>query len=151
MSQYPPNQPMGQRPGQAPTMLPYATPSPVAINLRQVATAQRGIMLCILAEFIIGILRVAGVTGGVPIMVIGLTLVYFAVAIVGAVFLFKLAILLYNTGVGVVLGILTLVPLLGLIILLVINGKATNLLRQHNIKVGLMGANPATIPVDGGN
>jgi hypothetical protein len=39
-----------------------------------------------------------------------------------------------------VLGILTLIPLVGLIVLLIVNGKATNLLREDGIHVGLLGA-----------
>src|SRR5260221_11674597 len=41
------------------------------------------------------------------------------------VFVFMLAIKLYNTALGIVLGLLTLVPLINLIVLLVMNGKAT--------------------------
>jgi len=40
----------------------------------------------------------------------------------------------------IVLGVLSLVPLIGLLVLLVVNGKATNILRQNDIKVGLLGA-----------
>jgi hypothetical protein len=42
--------------------------------------------------------------------------------------------------VGVLLGILTLIPLIGLIVLLVINGKATKVLRANGHRVGLLGA-----------
>lgn len=44
-------------------------------------------------------------------------------------------------GLGIVLGILTLIPCIGLIVLLVINGKATGVLRENGIGVGLLGAN----------
>ena len=73
----------------------------------------------------------------------------FAVSVTAAVFVFMLALALYNTGAGVVLGILTLVPLVGLIVLLIINGKATNTLRHHGIHVGLMGARASEIPAPG--
>jgi hypothetical protein len=67
------------------------------------------------------------------------------VGLVGTVFVFLLAIKVYNTGVGVLLGILTLVPCIGLFVLLVVNGKATGVLKQNGIKVGLLGANLSQI------
>jgi len=45
----------------------------------------------------------------------------------------------------VLLGILTLIPCIGLIVLLVVNGKATGILKQNGIKVGLLGANLSQI------
>jgi hypothetical protein len=39
-----------------------------------------------------------------------------------------------------VLGVLALIPLVGLIVLLIVNGKATKILREHGVRVGLMGA-----------
>lgn len=61
------------------------------------------------------------------------------------VFILMLATRLYGTGTGVVLGVLTLVPLVGLIILLVVNAKATGILKKHGIKVGLLGADAGRI------
>ena len=63
------------------------------------------------------------------------------VGIVGTVFVFRLAIRVYSTGVGILLGVLTLIPCISLIVLLVVNGKATAILKQNGIKVGLLGAN----------
>jgi hypothetical protein len=122
--------------------LAYATPMKPEQDLKKIATQQRAIMLCILTEIVIAILRF-GVT--MPLAGVVLSLLYLAVAVIGAVFIFMLAISLYNTGAGIVLGILTLIPLLGLIVLLVVNGKATKVLRAHGIRVGLLGANPSTI------
>jgi len=62
------------------------------------------------------------------------------VGIVATVFVFMLAIKLHRTGVGVLLGILTLIPVVGLIVLLVINRKATAVLRAHGVAVGFLGA-----------
>ena len=61
--------------------------------------------------------------------------------VLGAVFVFLLSIKIYGTGLGIVLGILSLVPLVGLVVLLIVNGKATGVLKQNGIKVGLLGAN----------
>ena len=75
--------------------------------------------------------------------IIGLGVLF--VGLVGTVFVFLLAIKVYSTGVGVLLGILTLIPCVGLIVLLVVNGKATGILKQNGIKVGLLGANISQI------
>lgn len=39
------------------------------------------------------------------------------------------------------MAILTLIPCIGLIVLLIINGKATSILKQNDVRVGLIGAN----------
>jgi hypothetical protein len=84
-----------------------------------------------------------------PEVMLLVTLGVFATLVTAAVFVFMLALSLYNTATGVALGVLTLVPLVGLIVLLIINGKATNVLRDHGIRVGLMGARLSQIPSPG--
>jgi hypothetical protein len=71
------------------------------------------------------------------------------VVVTAAVFVFMLSLSVYNTAAGIILAIFTLVPLVGLLMLLIINGKATTILRQHGIRVGLMGADPKQIPSPG--
>jgi len=106
-------------------------------DLRSVAKYQKGILVCILFYLI----AVAGQfvlppeirpLVGIPVLIAG---------IVGAVFVFLLAIKVYGTGSGILLGILSLVPCIGLIVLLIVNQKATGVLNQNGIKVGLLGAN----------
>jgi hypothetical protein len=131
---------------------PYKSPAPgegaIGVNsgsredLRGVAKAQRGIMLSILAQ--IGLYVANYFAVGLALRII-LALVIVAVGITAAVFVFMLALRVYSTGVGILLGILALVPCLGLIILLIVNGKATNILRQNGIAVGLLGADPSTV------
>ena len=110
-------------------------------DLRAVAKYQHGIMLCILGQIILAIGRIAAPDS----LQLVLTLVLLAVGLAGTVFVFMLAMKVYSTGTGVLLGILTLIPCLGLIILLIVNGKATKVLRQNGIAVGILGANPATV------
>ena len=130
-----------------PYQSPSAEPQVVGVksgsreDLRSVAKYQKGILVCILIYVIamIGQFAVPDEMGfiiGFGILVVGL---------VGTVFVFLLAIKVYSTGVGVLLGILTLVPCIGLIVLLVVNGKATAVLKQNGIKVGLLGANLSQI------
>jgi hypothetical protein len=106
-------------------------------DLKKVAFAQKSILVCILI-YIVAIIgqflipaefRVyAGIAG-------------LLVSLAATVFVFMLAIRVYSTGLGIVLGIGTLIPCIGLLILLSVNGKATKILRENGHRVGLFGAN----------
>ena len=107
-------------------------------DVRSVAVYQKGILYCILlhiaalvAQFVAPQFRLAIFLGDV------------IVGIAGFVFVLLLAIKVYNVAVGILLGILTLVPCANLIVLLVVNGKATGILQANGHKVGLLGANLA--------
>ena len=142
MTQYPP--PGQYPPGQlSPQQLGYATPEagPRA-DIRQIAQRQRALMFCILGYLGLVVVQFAFP----PELRMFLGLAALAVSVTAAVFVFMLALSLYGTGVGILLGILTLVPLLGLLVLLIINGKATTILRQHGLKVGLLGADVSHLP-----
>jgi hypothetical protein len=102
-------------------------------------------MYCILGYLVGGVLQF--VTP--PPFGILFSLIVLGAAITGAVFVFMLSIAIYSTGLGIFLGILTLIPLVGLIVLLIVNGKATKILREHGIRVGLMGADAKQIPAPG--
>jgi hypothetical protein len=134
---------MSQNPYQAPA----AGLGAVGVNsgsredLRSVAKYQRGVMTCILGYLICVALQFV-LPDNLKLI---LALAGAAVSILGTVFVFMLAIKIYSTGMGILLGILTLIPCLGLIILLVVNARATKVLRQNGISVGIMGADPATI------
>ena len=122
--------------------LTYATPPVGRTDLRTIAIRQRVIICCVLAYIVAVVMQIV-----IPPPFNALaSLLVLAAGITGAVFVFMLAIALYNTGAGVVLGILTLIPLIGLIVLLIINGKATTVLREHGLQVGLMGAKLDQIP-----
>ena len=137
----PPNQPpSGPFPPQPPQTLSYGTSA--RSDLKEIASRQRAIMLCILAYIVAVICQFALPPELRPI----LGLAVLAVGVIASVFIFMLAIKLYGTGVGILLGILTLVPCLGLLILLVVNSKATNILRENGVKVGLLGADPKQVP-----
>jgi hypothetical protein len=123
--------------------LNYAPPA--RNDLRQIAIQQKVIIYCILGYIVFGMLQFV-----LPqeLKLIGL-LAIAAVGITATVFVFMLAISIHNTGLGIVLGLLALIPCVGLIVLLVVNGQATSLLRAHGIRVGLMGANTKQIPQAG--
>ena len=124
--------------GNAP--LNYAAPA--RNDIREIAVRQRVVMLCILGYIACVILQFV-VPGPLKLVV---ALAGAAFSITGAVFVFMLAVAIYSTGLGVVLGILTLIPIIGLIVLLIVNAKATTILRAHGIKVGLLGADKSQIP-----
>jgi hypothetical protein len=135
-----------------PIPLGYAVP-PSGPDLRRIAFQQRAIILCILVMLVCALLEASVTASGLfflrPIglvIMLGAPWLYLASIITGAVFVFMLAISLYNTGTGIAMGILALVPCLGLIALLVVNGKATRVLRHHGVKVGFFGASPSKIP-----
>jgi uncharacterized membrane protein (GlpM family) len=76
-----------------------------------------------------------------PLLGLGILIV----GLVGAVFTFMLAIHVYGTGLGILFGILCLIPCIGLIVLLIVNAKATDVLKRNGIKVGLLGADLSAI------
>jgi hypothetical protein len=105
-------------------------------DLRFVASKQKGIITCILLYLLVVLVRfvmpprldaILLAAGGV-------------IAIVAAVFVFQLSVRLHGKGLGILFGILTLVPLVGLVVLLVVNGKATALLKENGWQVGFLGA-----------
>jgi hypothetical protein len=115
-------------------------------DLRSVATYQKGIITCILVYLIAIASQFVLPQPAKDILFIGLAgLGVIAISIVATVFVFLLATKVYTTGIGVLLGILTLVPIVGLFALLVINGKATTILKNHGIRVGLLGANASDL------
>ena len=126
---------------------PYASPSSsleaVGVNsgtredLRKVALYQKGICVCILLYLVAVFTQFA-----LPkelMLFVGLGVL--VVAVVGTICVFLLATKVYSPVLGILLGIFTLVPCLGLLVLLMVNAKATATLKQNNIKVGLLGAN----------
>ena len=148
---------MSFNPYEAPAPLPQSPPPAVGVlsgtraDLRRVAMYQRGIIACILLYIIAFIAQsiVFRSRGDEIPLWVGMiaALAGLGSALAGAVFVFLLSIKVYGPALGILLGILTLIPCLGLLALLRVNAKATNVLQQNGIKVGLLGANPATIPL----
>jgi len=105
-------------------------------SLRTIASQQRVILFCILIYLLAVIGQLLVPEAVRPMLGLGVM----AVGLVATVFVFMLAIKLYGTGMGILLAILTLIPLIGLVPLLIVNGKATRTLRENGIDVGLLGA-----------
>ena len=110
-------------------------------DLRSVAKYQKGIIFCILIYLLAVIGQFALPPEIRPFAAIGVLLI----ALGGAICVLLLAMKVYGTGLGILLGILCLVPCVGLLVLLAVNGRATNVLRKNGINVGLLGADISSI------
>lgn len=108
-------------------------------DLRAVATAQKGVILCILFQIIL--LFASRFAPGMWSLLPNVGLL--VVGIAAVVFVIMLAIKVYGVGLGIVLGLFALFPCIGLIPLLVVNGKATSVLKSNGIHVGIFGARMA--------
>jgi hypothetical protein len=120
-----------------------------AEDLRAVAWSQKAVMLCILAY--LATLPASFALSALPDEIqfgarIGQVMFLLIIGITSAVFVFMMALKVYTTGVGVVLGLLTLIPCIGLIVLVIINSKATSILRANGVRVGLLGAEMSDLP-----
>jgi len=106
------------------------------VDAKGIAIYQKGILVFILIYFVLVVAQFAIPAELRPIVGIGVL----GLGVVAAVFVFMLAIKVYNLPVGILLAIGTLIPLAGLITLLIINGKATSMLQMRGVSVGLLGA-----------
>jgi hypothetical protein len=106
-------------------------------DLRTIAKFQKAILTCVLIYLsLIGFQFVLESDQRQFLLV-----VFVPLCLTATVFVFLLALKVYDTGTGIALAVLTLIPCIGLVALLIINGKATAVLKQHGIRVGLLGAN----------
>jgi uncharacterized membrane protein len=112
-------------------------------SLKKVAQNQRGVLACILAQILIVVAQIASpsmVGPDSPLLTVLAPIALLISGVLAAIFVFRLAVNVYHPAVGVALGILALIPCIGLVALLTINAKANDVLRQNGIHVGLMGA-----------
>ncbi len=123
---------MTTNPYQAPQTAP-TTPVSADTQLESVRSGQRMIIFGILAYFAAIIIQF--VIG--PFAAVGL-LVSLILGLIGIVRLSSG--LGYHVGLVVLFVILMIIPLVGLVTLLILNSKATKVLREHGYRVGLLGA-----------
>jgi hypothetical protein len=116
-------------------------------ELRTVAVYQKYLIVSILIQILTYIALIIARSSGGPIpkgpsLVVMLLclLALLAAGLAAMVFAFMLANKLYNIGVAILVIILSFIPCLGLIALLAVNNKATNLLRDRGHTVGFLGA-----------
>jgi hypothetical protein len=111
-------------------------------KLRKIAVAQKGILIVILLQ----IAAYAAMLLLPPQYRLVPTVAYIFCGLASLYFMFTLAMNLYSTASAVLLCILTIIPCLGLIILLTMNGKATAVLREAGHHVGFLGADLSEFP-----
>ena len=79
----------------------------------------------------------------VPLLVLPILL---AVLVFVLIAVGRLAYALHGVGNAIFYCIAMLIPCIGLILLVFLNSRATNYLKRHGVKVGLMGADLSTLP-----
>jgi len=127
-------------PPTVPPQLEYFAPSAGSRRLHDIARYQRNINACVVGAIAVSPL-LAEVNHESPMLNWVAIVVVMSTIVTAALCLFRLAMALYdNKGTGITLGILALIPIFGLLILVIVMGKATRVLRSNGIPVGLMGA-----------
>lgn len=106
-------------------------------KLRTIASRQKMLIYCILG-YILCTIAVFFVPEDIKPFV-GIPALVMTMA--AAAFVFMLAMEIHGPGMGVLFGFLTLIPCMGLLILVILNQQAVAVLTRHGISVGFMGAN----------
>lgn len=135
---------MDESPYQSPAPIPPEYPAaqgPEREKLYRVAKYQRWVIYALLANIAVNILGFALMGQGlaVAMAVVALSLAVVAFAIISVFLLAKEVI---NVGVAVLCALMMIVPCVSLLVLLIVNQKATSYLQQHGIKVGFFGVDP---------
>jgi hypothetical protein len=105
-------------------------------DLKSIAQYQKGIIACILLYVIVLIAQF--VTP--PALRIVIVLVAVATVLTGVVLVILLATKVYSTPLAIIFGLGTILPCIGLIVLAMVSGKATRILRENGYTVGFFGA-----------
>ena len=124
------------------TTTPPPIPNSTNNNIQHIAKLQRYVNYAFLAYLCVIIISIgfsSFLKSDSPVGVL-FFIFFMAVAIFGAVSVFRLAKAMSGVGVAIIAMLGMLIPVIGLIILLVINGSATKKLKQAGYKVGLLGA-----------
>ena len=127
--------------------LPQADNESRRNDVRVIAVRQKIVLFCILINIFAFGFRVSVNAAGSPRslqFVLAVTLLVSTLTVL--VFSMLLAMKVYNPVVGVFLSLLTIIPILGLLILLLISSRASKILESNGIKVGLFGANLSDLP-----
>jgi hypothetical protein len=115
-----------------------------AADLRAIAAYHKVLILWLVAQLLIWVGYVGAIltelardNGEAAVLLLWFTAL---IGLVAAVFVVLLEAKLSGPVLGVFLGLLTVVPCLGLVILLVVSVRATGALRENGVRVGLFGA-----------
>lgn len=126
------------RADKVPPSIPAGVP-----DVESIAISQRQLIWCLLGQFAVAALVVPLWSVALSLGLLVAVFLFLLVAALQVACVFKLAVYCYGAAFGIVLGLFSLVPFFGLFVLLVINFKATSILKGHGLQVGMMGAKPA--------
>jgi hypothetical protein len=118
-----------------------------ASDLKQVAWSQKVLILCLIGYLFLWLGYIAfnlmhlGDVANDSTTVFNIVLVLNVVlGVVSGVFICLVEMKLSGVVVGVVVGLLTVVPCVGLLLVLIVNTRATSALQSNRVRVGLLGA-----------
>lgn len=137
---------MDTNPYEAPSAFPPSgVPEPTLKfsreDLKWIATCQRGMVFLILCYFCT-LLAWAFIP---PELAIIPALMILLIGVVGLGFVVAQSLKVFNTVLAIIFGLLAMIPCVGLLILLLVNVRATTILKSHGIKVGFFGAKVSSI------
>ena len=122
--------------------------TPLREQLRRVARFQRWVLLALLASILMFGFAVIIGTGVVQVPPTGRALfsaAYWGLSLFMLVAVFLLARQFLHPAVAVLCSLAMFIPFVSLIVLLIINQKATNYLREYGVRVGFLGVDPSSI------
>ena len=117
-------------------------------ELRELAMAQRQVNVALLLYFcfIPFSIWLAKTGERAPIAAITRVVVVIGLLVFCITSVYRLATIFRGKAIAVIHALGMLIPFLGLILLLINNQKATSILRKNGIRVGLLGADPNSVP-----
>jgi hypothetical protein len=122
----------------------YEAPEPGRQPVRLVAKYQRWVIFALLGNIVANILAIATAGQDLPVRLVVVVLALAAV-VFGMAAIFLLTKQLMNAVFGVVFAIAMILPCISLIVLLLVNQKATAYLQSNGVRVGFLGVNPDSI------
>ena len=130
-----------------PSQYPSNYPRPDLSNdrqiLREIATSQRQVIYCVLAQIVLVVLNMVlrsapNIIVAIVFLVLGVALLVYTIS--------SVARLAKSLGESAVLYIILMfIPCVSLIMLLMLSGKANTRLSAAGVKVGMLGADPNSI------
>jgi predicted RNA-binding Zn-ribbon protein involved in translation (DUF1610 family) len=116
-------------------------------ELKSVASAQRNMLVCVL--LFLGCFVGSGVIQGMDpkasdpalgLVRVIIGAIYLAATIGLMIYIFMLARKMYNLGIGILLGLLAIVPCVNFLLAFMVNQRVTKYLQEHGYEVGFLGA-----------
>lgn len=134
-------------PYEVPEVHNIASASESRERLRRIAAGQRNTNLAALSYICLlpASLLSRSVADSIPGSGVIFLVLFVCVIAYGAVSVYGLASVLRGRVLAVIYVVGLLVPFLGLLLLLLLSGSATKILRENGIKVGFLGADPRTV------